>query len=163
MQETYENMDLLLKAISYSKYGWKICGDLEVLGLLLGMQPGYTKFCCLLWEWDSQTKDKQYKIKNCPMRENSVSREKSVRNQTLADRHKIWLPPLHIQLVLMKNSVKVMKKHSNGFEYLKEKFPKLSNAKLKYSIFSGLQIGDINNDDHLNIYKKALFCNIIVP
>jgi hypothetical protein len=36
MKETYENMDLLLKALSYSKYGWKICGDLKVIGLLLG-------------------------------------------------------------------------------------------------------------------------------
>jgi len=30
-------MDLLLKAVSYSKYGWKICGDLKIIGLLLGM------------------------------------------------------------------------------------------------------------------------------
>jgi len=29
MMETYENIDLLLKAISYSKYGCKICGDLK--------------------------------------------------------------------------------------------------------------------------------------
>jgi len=39
MEETYENMDLLLKAIRYSKYGWKICGDLKVIRLL-GMQSG---------------------------------------------------------------------------------------------------------------------------
>jgi hypothetical protein len=37
MKATYKNMDLLLKAISYSKDGWKICGDLKVVGLLLGM------------------------------------------------------------------------------------------------------------------------------
>jgi hypothetical protein len=36
MKETYENMDLLLKTQSYLKYGWKICGDLKVVGLLLG-------------------------------------------------------------------------------------------------------------------------------
>jgi hypothetical protein len=42
LKEIYENMYLLLKAVSYSKYGWKICGDLKVIGLLLGMQPGYT-------------------------------------------------------------------------------------------------------------------------
>jgi len=29
MKESYENVDLLLKAISYSKHGWKICGDLK--------------------------------------------------------------------------------------------------------------------------------------
>jgi hypothetical protein len=35
MKETYENMDLLLKAMSYLKCGWKICGDLKVTGLLI--------------------------------------------------------------------------------------------------------------------------------
>jgi hypothetical protein len=43
MKETYENMDLLLKVVSYSKYGSKICGDLKVIGLLVGTQCGYTK------------------------------------------------------------------------------------------------------------------------
>jgi hypothetical protein len=52
MKENYESMDLLVKAISYPKYRWKICGDLKVIGLLIGMQSGYTKFCCVC-EWDS--------------------------------------------------------------------------------------------------------------
>jgi len=64
MKETYENIDLLLKAISYSKYEWKICGDLTVLGLLLRMQSGYTMFHCILWEWDSHTKETHYNIKD---------------------------------------------------------------------------------------------------
>jgi len=33
-------MDLLFKAIIYSKYESKICGDPKVTGLLLGMQSG---------------------------------------------------------------------------------------------------------------------------
>jgi len=45
MNETYENIGLLLKAVSYSKCGWQICGDLKVIGFLLGWQSGYTKFC----------------------------------------------------------------------------------------------------------------------
>jgi hypothetical protein len=56
VKETYKNVDMLLEAISYSKYGWKVCGDLKVTGLLLGMRSGYTKFCCFLCEWDSQSK-----------------------------------------------------------------------------------------------------------
>jgi hypothetical protein len=64
MKETYENMHLLFKAISYSKCGWKICGDLKVTGLLLGMRSGYTKFCCFLCEWDSREKGKHYKIRD---------------------------------------------------------------------------------------------------
>ena len=52
MKETKENMDLHLKALSYSKYGWKIRGDLEVTGFsqAAGVQSGYTKFCCFLCE-----------------------------------------------------------------------------------------------------------------
>ena len=36
MKETYQNIDLLLKALSYLDYGWKMFGDLKVIGLLLG-------------------------------------------------------------------------------------------------------------------------------
>jgi len=64
MKETYEHLDLSLKAIIYLKYGWKICGDLRVIWLLLGMQSGSTKFCCFLCEWYSGVKDKHYKIKD---------------------------------------------------------------------------------------------------
>jgi len=55
---------MLLRAMSYSKYGFKICGEVKVVGLLQGMQFGYTKFCCFLCEWDSRAKDKHYKIKD---------------------------------------------------------------------------------------------------
>ena len=30
--ENYENMKLLLSALKYSQYNWKICGDLKVKG-----------------------------------------------------------------------------------------------------------------------------------
>jgi len=92
MKETYESMDLLLKAISYSKYGWKICGD-KVRGLLIGMQSGHTKFCCFC-KWDSRAKDKHYTSKDWPMSENSVPGEQCVRNQLLVDKDKILLLPL---------------------------------------------------------------------
>jgi len=88
-------MDLLLKALSYSKYRWKICGDLEVIGLLLGMQPGYTKFCCLLCEWDSQAKDKHYKIKDWPMRENSFPREVCQKSTTSWQRQDFVTTTIH--------------------------------------------------------------------
>jgi len=57
MKETYENMEMLLKHIQYSKYNWNICGDLKVVALLLGMQLGYTKYCCFICEWDSRVKE----------------------------------------------------------------------------------------------------------
>ena len=89
MKETYKNLDLLCLAVSYSIYGWEICGDLTVTGLLLRLQSGYTKFCCFLCEWHSRAKDKHCKIKDWPMPESSVPGEKCVRNQLLVDKDKI--------------------------------------------------------------------------
>ena len=55
MNESYENMKLLLGKIKYNEFKWKLCGDLTVVALLLGIQLRYTKYCCFLceWEWDS--------------------------------------------------------------------------------------------------------------
>jgi hypothetical protein len=47
MKENYENMDLLLKAVKYSKYGWKTCGDIKVIRLLPGMQSATQ--CCAVF------------------------------------------------------------------------------------------------------------------
>jgi len=92
-----------LKAVSYSKYGWKICGDLKVIGLLIGMQSVYTKFC-FFCEWDSRAKDKHYTPKDWPMSKNFVPGEQCVRNQPLVDKDKILLLPLPIKLLLMKKT-----------------------------------------------------------
>ena len=43
MKETYINMKVLLNSINYNEHKWKICGDLKVIAILLGMQLGYTK------------------------------------------------------------------------------------------------------------------------
>jgi hypothetical protein len=53
--ETYKNTDLLLKLF---KYGCKICGDLKIIGLLLGIKSGYTKICCFLHLFSSRGKKK---------------------------------------------------------------------------------------------------------
>ena len=57
-KESYESMKLLLGKIKYGEFKWKLCGDLKAL--LLGMQLGYTKYCCFLCEWDSQDKKNRY-------------------------------------------------------------------------------------------------------
>ena len=56
MQKSYESMKLLLGKIKYDEFKWKLCGDLEVVALLLRMQLGYTKYCCFLCVWDSRNK-----------------------------------------------------------------------------------------------------------
>ena len=89
------------------------------------------------------------KIKDWPTRENSVSGETFVRNQLLVDNDKFFLMPLHIKLGFMKNFVKAMNKHGKGFEYLREKVPKISDGKVKVGIFIERHIRKIIIDDLL--------------
>ena len=56
---------------------------------------------------------------------------KNVKNDPLVNPDDIILPPLHIKFDLINNFVKAMPKDGSGFLYLKEKFPKLSEAKFK--------------------------------
>ena len=44
IKENYESMKLLLGNIKYDEFKWKLCGDLKVVALLLGMQFGYKKY-----------------------------------------------------------------------------------------------------------------------
>jgi len=77
--------------------------------MLLGMQLGYTKYCCFLCAWDSRDKKNHYVNKLSPKRTSLTPGEKNVCS-TLALPEKIYLPPLHIKLGLMKNFVKGMDK-----------------------------------------------------
>jgi len=43
-------MKILMEAINYDKFKWQICGDLNVIALLLGLQQGFTKCCCFICE-----------------------------------------------------------------------------------------------------------------
>jgi len=51
----------------------------------------------------------------------------------------------------MKNFVKAMDKDGEGFRYLKSKFPRISDAKLKEGIFVGPQIRELIKDENFKI------------
>ena len=137
MKESYESMKLLLGKIKYDEFKWKLCGDLKVVALLLGMQLRYIKYCCFLCDWDKQN---HYVNKLWPKQTSLMPREKNVISPPLVFPEKIFLPPLHIKLGLMKNSVKGMDKIGHGFKCLRNKFPNVSDAKIKEGIFIGPQI-----------------------
>jgi len=50
---------------------------------------------------------------------------------------------LPIKLGLIKNFVKARDKNTAGFMYLKNKFPRISDAKIKEGVFGGPQIRDL--------------------
>jgi len=153
MKEIYESMKLLLGKIKHDEFKWKLCGDLKVVALLLGRQLGYTKYCCFLCEWDSRDKKNHCVNKLFPKRTSLTPGEKNVVNPPLVLPEKIYLPPLHKKLGLMKNFVKVMDKTGCGFEYLRNKFSNVSDAKIEEGIFIGPQIRELMQDKQ---YDKDL-------
>jgi len=58
-----------------------------------------------------------------PQRKSLKVGEKNVQHPALAEWHRIVLPPLHINLSLMKNFIKAMDRTGLAFKYLTEKFP----------------------------------------
>jgi len=64
----------------------------------------------------------------------------NVENQPLVELSKILLPSMHLKLGMTKNFVKAMNQEEAAFTYVQEKFPRLSEAKLKAGIFTGPQI-----------------------
>jgi hypothetical protein len=95
------------------------------------MQLGYIKYCCFLWEWDNRDKKNHYVNKLLPKRISLTPGEKNVISPPLFLPEKIYLPPLHIKLGLMKNFMQGMDKTSREFEYVRNKFPNVSDAKIK--------------------------------
>ena len=146
IKESYESMSVLLGKIKYEEFKWKVCEDLKVVALLVGMQLEYTKYCCFLCEWDSRDKKNRYVNKLWPKRTSLTPGEKNVVNPPLGLPEKIYLPPLQIKLGVIKNFVKGMDKTGRGFEYVRNKFPNACDSKIKEGIFIGPQIRELMQD-----------------
>jgi len=146
MKESYESMKLLLGKIKYDEFKWKLYGVLKVVAMLLGMQLGCTKYCCFLCGWGDRDKKNLYVNKLWPKRTSLTPGEKNVFSPPLVLPEKVYLPPLHIKLGLMENFVKGMDKTGRGLEYVRNKFPSVSDAKIKEGIFIGPQIRELIQD-----------------
>ena len=139
-------MELLWEGIKYSKYQWSLYRDLKFIGLM-GMQAGFTKNCCFLCLWDSRAVSQHYKKKDWGSRSTFAPGEHSLKENHLVDMNRVFLPPLHIKLGLMKNFVKALPKNGATFEHLSTVFPGLSTAKLKDGIFVEPQIREVLKDN----------------
>lgn len=149
IKEEYESLDFVLRKLKYDEHKWLVCGDLKILTILLGQQSGFTKYPCFLCEWDSRARDQHYEVKEWKSRNNLEIGSKNIVKKSLLPVKRVLLPPLHIKLGLIKQLVKAMKtKDSIAFQYLFEKFPKLSEAKINEGVFDGPQIRDLFKDEH---------------
>ena len=102
MKEKYDNLKKLLRKVNYSKFKWDVCGDFEMLALLLGLQGGYTKHSCFLCLWDSRADHEHYQKVEWPPRDDLQPGKLNVIRQNLVEFEKALLPPFHIKLGLVK-------------------------------------------------------------
>ena len=117
-----------------------------MVGFLLGLQGGYTKFPRFLCLWDSKARTEHWIKKDWPARSELIPRSLNVLAPLLVERFKIVFPPLHIKLGIMKQFVKAVEEDGNFFKYICMKFPGLIIEKLKAGIFDGSQIRKLIND-----------------
>ena len=66
------------------------------------------------------------------------------------DPQNILLPPLHIKLGLMRSFIRAVNKEGKAFTFLKQKFPRVSEAKLTAGIFDGPQIRELMKDSQFD-------------
>jgi hypothetical protein len=91
MNESYENMKMLLEKIQYEKYNWNICRELKAIVLLLGLQLGHTEFCCFFCESDIKDRKHHYVQKQWPKRESLILGPKNLVSNPLITPEKVYL------------------------------------------------------------------------
>jgi len=154
LKEKYDEINLLWKKF-HTNSSNRSCVDLKMVGFLLGIQSGYTKFPCFLCLWDSRARKEHWTKKDWHVRRELIPDSLNVQTPPLVERSKIVLPRLHIKLGIMKQFVKALEKDGDCVRYICMKFPSLSIKKLKAGVFDGPQIR--------KLMKDANFCNYMNP
>ena len=108
---------------------------------------------CFLFKWNSRAKAEHYIRSYWPPRDVLKPGSHNVIREPLVKKENILLPPLHIKLGLIKQLVKALKHNQPAFQFLKGKFPKLSDPKVKKGIFVGPQIRKLMVD---NDFEKTM-------
>ena len=108
--------------------------------MLLGMQQSYTNYCYFLSEWGSRDKKHRYVCKEWPQRRTFTPGNMNISCEPLANPQDVYLPTMHIKVGLTKIFVKALDREGQAFAYLRKRFPKLSEARVKEGIFLGSQI-----------------------
>ena len=107
-----------------------------------------------------QSKSSPFVRKDWPIQDKIEQGKHNIKYKPLVKNDRIFLLPSHIKLGLFKQFVKVLDKKSSAFVYLAEKFPSLSQAKIK-GVFIGPQIWKIVLNEtfitHLKRKEKLVF------
>ena len=132
---------------------------------MLAQQGQYTKHPCFFCYWDSRATDQHWVEKNWPAREDLALGDKNIINESLVNRDRIILPPLHIKLGLMKQFVKALDIDGDCFNYIAKTFSSLSMEKIKIGIFNGSQNRKLMQDQtftaRLTMAERAAWCSYV--
>ena len=146
-EENYTNVKTLLIALKCDQFNWQVIGDFRMVAFLVGLQGGFSKFPCYLCHWDRRDTTVHYHRRMRPKQSEYSVGYSNIKWDPLIYPIKILLPPLHINLVLIKQFVKALYKNLDAFKHLQNFFIKISAAKIEAGIFVGPQI------------RKILACN----
>jgi len=79
-----------------------------------------------MYLWHSRAKQQHWRKQCWPTRNTLKVGEENITRESLVERERMILPPLHAKLGLMKQSVKALDKSGGCFQYLCRFFPELS-------------------------------------
>jgi hypothetical protein len=109
LKKMHENLEILLNKIKCNDRGWLICGDLRVNCMLLGQQPGYTKFpCCYV----NGTRSQHWKQTQFRSRLSLMLGAKNTARENLVHTQEFLLPSFRMKIGL-KQSVKTPQREEN--------------------------------------------------
>ena len=143
LKKEYTTVKMLLCALKYDDYGWKVIRDFKMISFLMGLQGRFMKFSCFLCLWDSRDAKAHYHRTDWPQRTEFSLGKSNVKWVPLIESQKVLMPPLNIKLGLIKQFATALDKESAAFKYLQVLFPKLYEAKVKAGILVRPQIKKI--------------------
>ena len=126
-----------------------------MVGFLLRLQGGFTKFLCFLCLWDSKARTEHWIKKDWTVHSKLIPGSLNVLAPPLVERSKIVFPSLHVKLGIIKQFVKALEKDGDCFKYICMKFSGPTIEKLRAGIFDGPLIRKLMND--------ANFCKFMNP
>lgn len=129
-------MKLLLDKVYYNAYKWKICSDLKVVNILMGLKSGYTSNQCFHCLFRGRDEQNTYAKKVWEKRGANVLGKDSVIKDALVDKNDIIFPPLHIKLGLVYSFIyRMAKTDSEAFKKLSKLFPDKTKSKINAGKF----------------------------
>lgn len=138
--ESYATLAFILDRVRYQDHMWQVCADFKVIGILAGLQAGYTTYPCHLCLWNSRMKSQHYVQREWDARPPAVVGEFNVKDQPLVSADRFLLPPLHVKLGLARSLVKTLAMEMVVFDEFKRIIKRISNAKLLNGILTGPEI-----------------------